>query len=131
MAGIAIVLAAVTATGKLSPALLLLLTFALSAGDAFESPAWRVALPEMVPHGDLASAAALNGIEFNFARAIGRALGGVVIALAGAEFMKAIRKYERIRRRDGAYQWGIFQDLEAPDRYVETLLVVSWAEHLR
>jgi hypothetical protein len=24
-------------------------------------------------------------------------------------------KYERIRRRDGAYQWSIFQDLEAPD----------------
>src|ERR1700682_2665475 len=32
---------------------------------------------------DLASAAALNGIEFNFARAFGPALAGVVIAAAG------------------------------------------------
>ena len=46
-------------------------------------------------------------------------------------FLEAIRKYERIRRRDGAYQWGFFQDLENSDRYVETFLVVSWAEHLR
>ena len=46
-------------------------------------------------------------------------------------FLDAIRKYERIRRRDGAYQWGVFQDLEISDRYMETFLVVSWAEHLR
>jgi MFS family permease len=83
MAGVAIVLAIVTFTGRLSPALLLILTFALSAGDAFESPAWRAALPELVPREDLASAAALNGIEFNLARAIGPALAGVVIALSG------------------------------------------------
>jgi len=46
-------------------------------------------------------------------------------------FLDAIGKYERIRRRDGAYRWGIFQDLANPDRYIETFLVVSWAEHLR
>ena len=48
-----------------------------------------------------------------------------------AEFIKAIRKYERIRRRDGAYRWGIFQDLEGSDCYLEIFLVISWAEHLR
>jgi Transmembrane secretion effector len=46
-------------------------------------------------------------------------------------FLKAMHKYERIRRRDGAYRWGIFQDLENPDRYIETFLVDSWAEHAR
>lgn len=46
-------------------------------------------------------------------------------------FIKAINRYERIRRRDGAYQWGIFRDLESPERYLETFLVDSWAEHLR
>jgi len=83
MAAVAIVLTGITFAGKLSPLLLLILTFALSAGDALESPAWRAVLPELVPQEDLASAAALNGIEFNFARAIGPALGGVVIAIAG------------------------------------------------
>jgi MFS family permease len=40
-------------------------------------------LPEFVPKKDLAAAAALNGIEFNFARAIGPALAGILIAAAG------------------------------------------------
>jgi hypothetical protein len=46
-------------------------------------------------------------------------------------FLEAIHKYGRTRRRDGAYRWGIFRDLEDADRYVETFLVGSWAEHLR
>ncbi len=83
MAGVAVVLAAVTITGLISPLWLLVLTFALSAGDAFETPTWRAVLPELVPKEDLASASALNGIEFNFARAVGPALAGVVIAASG------------------------------------------------
>jgi len=67
----------------MSPWLLLVLTFALSAGDAFETPTWRAILPELVPREDLAPASALNGIEFNLARAVGPALAGVVIAAAG------------------------------------------------
>jgi MFS family permease len=47
------------------------------------------------------------------------------------EFLQAMHRYERIRRRDGAYQWGIFRDLESPTRYLEAFLVDSWAEHLR
>jgi MFS family permease len=80
MAGVAIMLAVLTFGGLMSPLLLLILTFALSAGDAFESPTWRAVLPELVSKEDLASASALNGIEFNLARAVGPALAGVVIA---------------------------------------------------
>jgi hypothetical protein len=47
------------------------------------------------------------------------------------EFVRAIHKYERVRRRDGASRWGIFRDVERPDVYLETFLVSSWAEHLR
>jgi MFS family permease len=83
MAGVGIVLAGVTMAGRISPIWLLFLTFALSAGDAFESPTWRAVLPELVPQEDLASATALNGIEFNFARAIGPALAGVSSRLRG------------------------------------------------
>jgi MFS family permease len=79
----AIMLTGLTLAGRVSPMLLLVLTFALSAGDALESPAWRAALPELVPKEDVAPAATLNGIEFNFARAVGPALGGVIIAIAG------------------------------------------------
>jgi MFS family permease len=83
MAAVAIVLAVLTLGGLMSPWLLLALTFALSAGDAFETPTWRAILPELVRTDDLASASALNGIEFNFARAVGPALAGLLIAFAG------------------------------------------------
>ena len=80
---VAFVLTVVTFAGMMSPALLLILTFALSAGDAFETPTWRAVLPELVPKKDLPAASALNGIEFNFARAVGPALAGLVIAFIG------------------------------------------------
>ncbi len=83
MAGVALLLAVLTIAGLMSPWLLLVLTFALSAGDAFETPTWRAILPELVAKPDLEAASALNGIEFNLARAVGPALAGVVIASAG------------------------------------------------
>ena len=83
MMGVALILAILTIGGLTTPWLLLALTFALSAGDAFETPTWRAILPELVPKEDLASASALNGIEFNLARAVGPAAAGLVIAVAG------------------------------------------------
>jgi MFS family permease len=83
MVGVALIISVLTICGLISPWLLLVLTFALSAGDAFETPSWRAILPEMVSKEDLAAASALNGIEFNLARAVGPALAGVVIAAAG------------------------------------------------
>ena len=83
MMGVALILAILTIAGVMSPWILLVLTFALSAGDAFETPAWRAILPELVPKEDLAAASALNGIEFNLARAVGPALAGALISVAG------------------------------------------------
>src|SRR6266446_9075937 len=70
MAGVALVLAALTIGGLIGPLSLLILTFALSTGDAFETPSWRAVLPDLVKKEDLPAASALNGIEFNFARAV-------------------------------------------------------------
>jgi MFS family permease len=83
MMAVALILAVLTISGFMTPWLLLALTFALSAGDAFETPTWRAILPEVVSKDDLAAASALNGIEFNLARAVGPALAGMVIAAAG------------------------------------------------
>ena len=49
----------------------------------------------------------------------------------GAEFMRAMQAVRRIRRRDGAIRWGLFEDAATPGRYIETFVVESWAEHLR
>src|SRR5215469_2736299 len=53
MAVVAVVLAITVVAGLISPWLLLALTFALSAGDAFEAPTWRAVLPELVAKEDL------------------------------------------------------------------------------
>lgn len=37
----------------------------------------------------------------------------------------------RIRRRDGAFMWELFNDIEHLDRMVECFMVESWLEHLR
>jgi hypothetical protein len=47
------------------------------------------------------------------------------------EFLHQIHNYERVRRRDGAISWGIFVDTEAPNTYLESFQVDSWAEHER
>jgi MFS family permease/quinol monooxygenase YgiN len=47
------------------------------------------------------------------------------------EFTKVMQALSQIRRRDGAIQWGLYQDLSDPGRFVETALVESWVEHKR
>jgi MFS family permease/quinol monooxygenase YgiN len=83
MFSVAVVLAILTGLHLITPWVLLLLTLALSIGDAMEAPTWRAVLPELVPQEGLMPAIALNGIEFNLARAIGPALGGFLIVAAG------------------------------------------------
>src|SRR5215216_537340 len=46
-------------------------------------------------------------------------------------FVEAMQELGRIRRRDGAYRWEIYAELERPGHYLETFVVDSWSEHLR
>jgi MFS family permease len=48
-----------------------------------------------------------------------------------AAFLRALYRYSHERRRDGAYEWGIFEDPAQEGRFVETFLTDSWLEHLR
>ena len=83
MLGVTVVLTVATIFGSMTPWLLLLLTLGLSIGDAFESPSWRAIFPELVDKEDLPAALALNGIEFNLARAVGPGIGGFIVAAVG------------------------------------------------
>ncbi|GHE59635.1 MFS transporter [Streptomyces longispororuber] len=82
------VLSVLAFTGALTPVLLLVLTFLLGCGTALMGPAWQAVQPELVERRQLGRAAALGGVNMNLARAVGPALGGVVVA-AGAGWVFA------------------------------------------
>ena len=54
-----------------------------------------------------------------------------VDAADAPQFLKVLRELSAERLRDGAYQWGVFEDVTRAGRYVETFLVSSWEEHER
>jgi Transmembrane secretion effector len=48
-----------------------------------------------------------------------------------AAFYAAMAALEIVRRRDGAYRWGVFRDTADLERMLETFVVASWGEHMR
>src|SRR5215468_6785557 len=74
-----------TLAGMVTPWLLLLLTFTLGLGTAMNSPAFQAILPEIVPRQEIPAAVTLAGVAVNVSRAVGPALGGLLIAAAGPE----------------------------------------------
>ncbi len=72
-----------TLTSCVGPCVLLLFTFLLGLGAVMNDPAWQAITPELVPAQQHASAVALNSAGFNVARAVGPALGGIVVAAVG------------------------------------------------
>ena len=70
--------------GLVQPNVLLALCFVVGSGMALMGPAWQSSVSEQVPAETLPSAVALNGISYNIARSMGPAIGGIVVATAGA-----------------------------------------------
>lgn len=64
--------------------ILLIFCFIVGSGMALFGPAWQSSVSEQVPAENLASAVALNGISYNIARSFGPAIGGIIVATAGA-----------------------------------------------
>ena len=80
MAVVALALGAFTFTGHISALEVLGFTFLLGMGSAVNGPVWQAVATELVPRPVLPFAITLNGVSNNIARAIGPALGGLVIA---------------------------------------------------
>ena len=83
-------MAALTMLDRITPGSLLALGLLLGTGLAFNLPAWQATVPDLVPRGMIASAVALNSVAFNVARAVGPALGGFILVVAGAEVAFAL-----------------------------------------
>src|SRR4051794_29109283 len=82
-------LGVLTIMDKIGIATVLALTFGIGLGSALLRPSWQAVQPELVEREEIPQAAALNGVSMNMARAIGPAIGGVVVAAttAGAVFV--------------------------------------------
>src|SRR5262249_57890719 len=80
----AAILGCLTLFSVITPWVLLLFTFLLGLGAVMNDPAWQAITPEVISPSRHASAVALNSAGFNVARAVGPALGGLVVATAGS-----------------------------------------------
>ena len=76
-------LAVLTLQGLTSPWVLLAATFVLGIAAALSAPVFQAIVPELVDKDALPDAVALNSLGVNISRAIGPALGGVIVAVAG------------------------------------------------
>jgi MFS family permease len=79
MLGSVAVLAVLTFLGHISPWSLLAFTFLLNIGSAMNNPAWQAIVPELVPKELIPDSVSLNAASNNLARALGPALGGLMV----------------------------------------------------
>ena len=82
---VAFALAVVTYLGRLGPTSLLMFTVAIGCAAALTGPAWQAIQPELVSREQIPAASSLGSVSQNAARAIGPAIGGLVVALSGPE----------------------------------------------
>lgn len=112
--------ALLTASIALVVSLLLALRFRLTPAEKLDmrmSGPWPKVETTVIPHPD--HGPVLITVEYK------------VTQEKISEFFDAIGALEKLRRRNGAFQWHLFIDLAAPGIYVESYFVETWAEHLR
>ncbi|WP_214370562.1 MFS transporter [Pseudonocardia sp. H11422] len=83
-------LTVLAATDRLPPALLLTVTFLLGCGTTLTIPGYQTLVQELVGRDQSRSAAALNGVAMNLARAVGPAVAGLLIAEVGVAAVFAL-----------------------------------------
>jgi MFS family permease len=83
MLATAATLGVLTLAHRMTPDLLIALTFVMGIGGALDGPVWQAIVPEVVLRRDLPQAVTLGGLSLNLARAFAPAIGGMVVAAAG------------------------------------------------
>lgn len=84
MLTVSVILAVIAFMDLLTPWTLLTLTFLIGCGVALYGPAWQSSVGEQVPREHIPAAVALNTMSYNLARTAGPAIGGIIVATAGA-----------------------------------------------
>ncbi len=83
MAAAALLLWGVWVGGWRDPWLVLAITALTGVFSGIMIPSWQAFVPALVPRADLPSAITLNSTQFNASRAVGPALAGLLLAVAG------------------------------------------------
>jgi MFS family permease len=86
-------LAIITYLGFITPWTLLTLTFLIGCGTALHGPAWQSSVGEQVQREHIPAAVALNTMSYNMARTAGPAIGGIIVATAGAPFAFVVNAF--------------------------------------
>ncbi len=117
--------AAMVSADLVNPATLLLFTFVISLFGALEAPAWQAIVPQLVSKQDLAPAIAANSVGINVSRAIGPAIGGVIIigfGLAAPFWLNAISNLGVI----GVLMWW-----SPPERHMDNMPAERFTSAIR
>jgi MFS family permease len=77
-------LSGLTFLHQINPAILLAMSFLIGVGSALSMPAFQAIVPELLDRKGLAGGVALNSAGFNVSRAVGPAVGGLIVGLMGA-----------------------------------------------
>lgn len=110
MCAVSGLLAAVSWAGLLGPWSLLAFTFLIGLGSAMQLPSWQASMRDLVPREDLAAAITLNSMSFNLMRSVGPALGGLLVAAAGASAAFALNAVSYLAVIWALYRWPGVQD---------------------
>jgi MFS family permease len=87
MAAAALALAVLGWLHLLNPYLILGCVFFIGVGFAINTPAWTSIVRQVISDAELPSAATLGSLQFSIAGIIGPVLGGLLVLLAGANFV--------------------------------------------
>lgn len=114
MLAVSAALAACAWFGFITPWLLLAFTFLIGCGGALNNPSWQASVGDMVPRDVLPAAVALNSVNFNLTRSVGPAIGGLIVATAGAAAAFAVNAISYLPLILAMHNWR-------PDRQPATL----------
>lgn len=102
---VSVALATFAYLGMLTPWMLLGFTFLIGCGGALHNPSWQASMGDIVPRADLPAAVALNSMSFNLMRSIGPAIGGAIVAAAGAAFAFIFNAFSYIALILALWRW--------------------------
>ena len=91
----------------MTPWLLLCFTFLIGCGTALHNPSWQAAVGDMVPRSQVPAAVALNSMSFNLTRSVGPAIGGAIVAAAGAAAAFAANAFSYIALIIVLFRWKL------------------------